>query len=424
MVSFNVRKQVDEIRGQGVRRLQELSTLVLLLLIPVFVECWFWSLVITWAIISDNLAWFLYFSVILFIAGLVLFYFIVRYFWQLRNAPQFHVLFIERKEAEQQIDKKRFFRLFLIPVGVSIGLAFIMVPYELWPGHWWSPEHTLWWSLGHTPLTFCPLISVACSSIVLYYAYHIKPERVQRSAPWLLCIPLILSIFYVSTNVELYPIPTRVIGWLSWLSASSWFGVPHSPGDIWFAIVWTTYGYRGLFLTSLIVLLYLSYRINVEQRKVSTFAEGEHLRGFVEEGAGILPKRVRVGDSHNVLLDLTLSKDFVERCSHVEDPHTSGECLEAELEAAELKVAGENRVRICETSPLIIARWNCSFSTSGTHTMNLLMNVVRHDDLRHLIFMHHHTVKVNSLFNISWAPIAALITPILVIMVQVMLKLR
>ncbi|MGZ4940471.1 MAG: hypothetical protein ACXVIF_07050 [Halobacteriota archaeon] len=424
MVSDGVRKQVDEIQGQGVRRLQELSPLVLLLVIPIFVLCWCWSLALTSAIISDDLARYLYFSVVLFIAGLVLFFIVVRYFWRFRNTPLFHVLFIARNEAEKQVDTARFFRLCLLPVGVSIGLAVTMVPYELYPGYWWSSEHTLWWSLGHTPLTLWPVISVASSSIALYYAYHINPERVQRSAPWLLCIPLILSIFYVGTNVELYPIPTEVIGRLSWLSATSWFGAPSSPENIWLAIVWTTFGYRGLFLTSLIVLLYLLYSINVEQRKASTFAEGGHLREFIEKGVGILPKRVRTGHSYHIALDLTPSKGFMNRASHVEDHHASREYLETELQAPGLTVDGEKLSRVHETSPLPVTMWTCHFSESGIQTINLLIRVIKPDNSRHLVFRQHHIVEVDNLLNISWAPIAILIAPILAAVVQALLKLR
>jgi len=424
MVSNAVRKQVDEIQGQGVRRLQELSPLILFLVIPIFVLCWFWSLALTWAVISDNLAWYLYFSATLFIAGVVLFFIVVRYFWRFRKAPLFNVLFIERKEAEKQVDKERFFRLCLLPVGVSIGLAFTTVPYELYPGHWWSPEHTLGWSLEHTPLMFLPLISVVCWSIVLYYAYHIKPERVQRSAPWLLSIPLILSIFYVSTNMELYPIPTHVVAGLSWLSVTSFFGAPSSPANIWLAIVWMTFGYRGLFLTSLVVLLYLLYSINVEQRKVSTFAEGGHLRGFIEKGVGILPKRVRTGHSYHMVLDLTPSEGFMKRASHVEDHHASREYLETELQAPGLTVDGEKLLTFQETSPLPVITWTCHFRESGIQTISLLIRVIKLDNSRHLVFRQHHTVVVDNLLNISWAPIAILISPILAAAVQALLRLR
>ena len=424
MASDAVRQQVDEIQGQWARRLQALSPLLLLLLVPIFVQSWFWSLVLTWAIISDDLTRYLYFSVMLFVAALVLFYFVVRFFWRLRNTPLFHILFIGRQEAEKPVDKKRFFRLCLLPAGVSIGLASIMVPYELYSGHWWSFEHTLRWSLGLTPLTFYPLISVVCWCTALYFVYRVKPERVQRSAPWLLSIPLILSIFYVSTHVELYPLPTTVVARLSWLSATSLFNAPPSPGNIWLEIEWTNFGYRGLILTSLFVLLYLVYSINVEQRKVATYAERGHLRGFIEKGVGILPKRVRTGHSYHIALDLTPSQGFLKRASHVEDHHAFNEHLETELQAPGLAVDGEKLSRVHETSPIPVLTWTCHFSSSGIQTINLLIRVIKPDNSRDLVFRQHHTVEVDNLLNISWAPVAMVIAPMLAAVVQALLKLR
>jgi hypothetical protein len=200
------------------------------------------------------------------------------------------------------------------------------------------------------------------------------------------------------------------------------FGGPIAPfGPVDVAAAFAFYGFNVLFVASFVALLYLTYlRIDAEHRKSYTLAKEEHLRGFIEEGVGILPKRVRVGNSLSVSLDLTLSKDFVST-DHL---CKSSDYLETELQAVELKVDGEKRVRICETSPLRIAGWNCSFPTSGTHTMNLLINVVKRDNSRHLVFMQNHTVKVDSLLSISWAPILALITPILATVVQTMLRFR
>jgi len=168
------------------------------------------------------------------------------------------------------------------------------------------------------------------------------------------------------------------------------------------------------------VLLYLTYLINVEHRKISTLVKEEHLRGVIEEGVGILPKRVRVGNSYNIPIDLALSKDFMSiyhRCKF-------GDYLEVELQGVELKIGGEKRLRICETSPLLITGWNCSFPTPGTHAMNLKISVVKRDNSRHLIFTHAHDVKVNSLLSISWVPVFTLITPILTSVVHSVLQLR
>jgi hypothetical protein len=348
------------------------------------------------------------------IVSIVFFISITRYIWRLRNTPQFHVLFIEHKEEQKQSDTKQFLTSFLIPVGISIGLAITILSYGLYTcygQYWWLYKQTRWLSPELIPLSFYPLIVVACSSIVLYNTYRIKPERVQRSASSLLFTPLILSIF-----VELLETSTATY-WLyeilGPLSSRLYSNVSPTINFIFFA-------FRALFTTSLIVLLYLTYRISVEHREVSTLATEKHLRGFIEEGVGILPKRVRMGDSHSISFDLTLSKDFVStdhlcRCS---------DYLEAELQAVELKVDGEKRLRICGTSPLPITGWNCSFPTPGWHTMHFMINVVKRDSSRSLIFMQKHAVKVESFLSGSWGSIFALIAPIFLTVLQYLLKMR
>jgi len=190
--------KLKNIEGQEPKRLQELSVITLLLVFSIFVNSWFFDLMHEFkeesATHSDLLFWDLNYTVTLFIVSLVFLLGIVWYFWRLRNTPQFHILFIERKEERKQINTKRFFRLFLIPVGISTGLSFTILSYETLPlGYWWSPGHTFLWNFEHSPLPYYPLILVVCSSTVFYYAYRIKPERVQKWAPWLLSIPIILS---------------------------------------------------------------------------------------------------------------------------------------------------------------------------------------------------------------------------------------
>lgn len=297
--------------------------------------------------------------------------------------------------------------------------AFYTLPF--WPPIWRSFGPFVWgmWGtksqsvIGGAPIV--PLIIVVCLFALLYFAYRAKPERVQTTLPWLLFIPIVASI-----SLSVYAIFLNLYDMFVVEGGIGPLGLVDFAGDI------TFFSYTALFSASFILLFYLTcHYISAEHRKPYTLATGEHLQGLIEEGVGILPARVRVGDSHHIPLDLTFSKDFVERCSHVEDPHASGEYLEAELKGVGLEVDSEKRLRICETSPLPVTTWNCRFSKSGTHTINLFINLVTPpNNLRHLIFMHHDTVKVNSLFSISWAPIVAFITPILVIMMQVLLKLR
>ena len=405
-MSNPVQRLVEEIQGQWVKRLQELSIIILLLLIPIFVEDWFGTFVVDLKTPSTLLS----FNVIMLIVSIVFFISIVWYFWRLRNTPQFHILFIEHKEEQKQRNKKQFLASFLIPVGISIGLSITILSYGLYTCYWpyWH-KHTNWLSPELVPLSFYPLIVVVFSSIVLYNTYGIKPERVWRGAPSLLFTPLILSIF-----IEL--LETSTVANRLW---HFFQGTPFKPGinvttDIWFFV------FRAVFVTSLIVLLYLMYRINVEHMEISTLATEKYLRGVIEKGVGILPKRVHVGDSHSISLDLTLSKDFVStdhlcKCS---------DYLEAELQAVGLKVDGEKRLRICETSPLLITGWNCIFPSSGTHTMNLMINVVKRDSSRSLIFMQEHAVKVEGFLSGSGGSILALLTPFFLTIIQFLLHLK
>ena len=132
MVSDIIQKQVEDIQGEWAKRLQELSIIVLLLIIILFVESWFGDYIIIRILNYSPSLQMLYVDVYLLIAVIVFLYTML-YFWRLRNTPQFHVLFIERKEEQKQIDTNSFFRLFLIPISVSIGLAFTTLSYGLYP---------------------------------------------------------------------------------------------------------------------------------------------------------------------------------------------------------------------------------------------------------------------------------------------------
>ena len=147
------------------------------------------------------------------------------------------------------------------------------------------------------------------------------------------------------------------------------------------------------------------------------------MRGLVEEGIVILPTEVREGESHSISLDLTLSKDFVKRALHIDDHYKSNDYLEAELQAPGLNVDGEKRLRIFEASPLPVISWTCHFPTSGIQTITLMIRVVKSDNSRHVIFMQRRNVKVDSFMNISWAPVLAIVTPILVAVAQGLLKI-
>lgn len=415
MVSNPVLRQVEDIQGQWAKGLQELSIVILLLLIFIFFISWFYPFIVKNLMDQAAYSTWLYLNVILLITSLVFIIYIMSYFWRLRNTPQFYVLFIKREEEQKQIDttrleeqKKidttRFFRLFLIPTGISIGLAFAKLSYVLYffvSKNYWFSGLTDWWSFELNLFSYYPLIVVVCSCIILYYAYHIKPERIQRSAPRLLFVPLILSIL-----LELLDISSLNPS-LAYLQR---YMEAYGLGSVFIQIEISGFTTHIMVLTALIVLLYLTYHIDVEHRKPCTLVKEGNLGGVIEEGVGILPKKVRVGYSYNIPLDLGLSKDFKKR-PHGDCSYTRGDCLEVELQGVELKIDGEKRLKICDASPLLTTTWNCSFPTSGNHAMNLMINVVKQDNSRHLIFTQAQDIEVSSLLSVSWAPVFTLVVP-------------
>ncbi len=433
MVSDAIQKQVDEIQGQEVRRLQELSLLVLSLTVVYFVIWWFIELLlIPYFLGLPDAPWiYLNINIIILTFTLAFLILVVSYLWWLRNKPQYRILFIERVEPRRQIDAKHVLTLLLVPASISLGLMsflFFQMMYATFPAlqtpllisffrsfgpFFWVSPSTYEHAIGGPPVF--PLIVVVCLFALLYFAYRRTPERVQRSLPWVLFIPIIASI-----SLSLYAI---------WWNLNDKFvvtGTGIGPrGLVDFVADITYFSWNAMLLASFILLFYLTcHYIFAEHRQFYTLATGEHLQGLIDEGVGILPARVRAGDSHSISLDLTLSKGFVKRASPVEDYHASSDYLEAELQAPGLTVDGDKQSRVHEISPLPVITWTCHFSASGNQTINLLIRVIKPNNSRHLVFRHHHTVKVNSLFSISWAPIVAFITPFLVIVVQVVLKLR
>lgn len=428
MTSDATRKQVEDIQGQSSKRLLELSILVLSLQVAFFIDYWFgdWWTTRPFLLNLPKADWtYLSYGITMLVVSFVFLIGIVSYFWRLQNKPQFHILFIGRKEEQRQIDTKRFLTLLLLPISIAVGLSVSPLYYGfglegplslspasgfgvVGPYYWWSPQNY------DKLLPFYPLIVVLCLSVLLYFVYRIKPERVQRTLPWLLFIPLLLSS--VTALIEI------CYNCLDWYEAVSNVAAP-SIGIINFTANIVLFSYYTLFLASFIVLFNLAYRINAEHRKPYTLVEEKRLRGLVEEGTGILPEKVREGESHSISLDLKLSKGFVKRPSHVEDHHTSSDYLEAELQSPGLTVDGEKRSRVHETSPSTVITWTCHFHTSGIQTINLLLRIIRPDNSRHVIFTQKHNVKVDSFMNVSWAPALAIIVPILIAIVQILLKI-
>ena len=417
-----IQKQIEAVQGLGSKTLHELIIFIFLIQVSFSAMVWFdtawltrpFTLIPPW---SKEFAWFIansYMTATLIIS-IVFLISIVAYFWRGRNIPLFQVLFIgnkekqrffiDREEERRQLDKKHFVTSFLLPAGISIGLAFTTMTFAPYPEDWWSSEHTLLWSYQHNPLCYYPLVGVVCSCMLLYFAYRMKPAYVENNIPALFYIPVLMSL-----------------GTVTYSTVSVLLMVPVSKILQFIALTYA----RIAFLVSFVLLSYLIYHFITQDRKAYTLAEEGHLKGLIEKGVWILPKKVRVGDSHSISLYVELSNYFVNRPCSGKCSYEKGDSLEAGIQAVELKVDGhKKRFKIFESSPIPLTTWNCSFPTPGWHTINLTIDAVKQiDNVRDTVFAQEHKIKVDSSLNASTAPMLAIITPILLTIVQAYFKVH
>jgi hypothetical protein len=87
-------------------------------------------------------------------------------------------------------------------------------------------------------LPFYPLIVVLCASVLLFFVYRSQPERVQRTLPWLLFIPILLSS--VTVLIE------TCYNCLDWYEAVSNAAAPHL-GSVGFMANVVLFSYYTLF---------------------------------------------------------------------------------------------------------------------------------------------------------------------------------
>ena len=422
-----VRKQVEDIQERSSERLRELLIFVLLLQVTFFAMTWLDTAEIDRAFnlqppasLGEASSMALGYDTLLSAISIIFLFAIVVYFWRIRNKPLFQVLFIERKPGQRQKDIERFVTTFLMPLGISMGLAFMTIGYSVYSSHWWSSNETLLWSFQHNLLTYTsyPLIAVVCSCILLYVAYRIKPARVEDSTPALLFILILMSIGTVS-----YAIAHNALRYYI-AEIQNTQPISGIPTNMEIVINFFLFSIRIIILVCFIVLSYLIYNFTTEDRKTYTFAEGKQLRGLIEEAMWILPSRVRAGDSHSISLYVKLCDDFVSRACSGKCSYESSDYIEAELQAIELKVdADKKQLRICETSPIPITTWNCGFPAPGWHTINVMINVVKQiDNTKDTVFVQQHDVKVESLANVSVAPVIIGIAPLLITLAQTFLR--
>jgi len=443
MVSKFILKQVEDIREQNFVVLQELAIIVLVLQLVHFVAFWFagwWEqrpgayMADLHLSIEDTRMMALQGNVPVLTVSFCILIFLVMYYFQLRNKPKFRLFFIGSQIESRPLSQKRILSSFLI-IGVSIGLASLAAFYEFSVlfqlGHYTTLVHRYtWWSPHNKDVIYplYPLIVTVCMSLLFYFLYrinHERYERVQRILPMLLFVPIILSVC-----VTIERLFDDTIVYYAYV-----FTTGYHESHLEFLDRVVTFGNMSVILASSLVLLYLiHYCSNSRREGAPAGIEGGLLEGVIKEAVWVLPEKIRENDSHSVWLELELSENFKKRPSDVNerDPpesalYTSSDYLEAELEGVGMTVGGQKQLKILEpplqeTPPLLVTAWSCSFAKHGIHTMNLRLNVVKADKTKQLLFIQDHTVRVDSFLTMSWAPIFAILGPILVVVVQVLLR--
>lgn len=94
------------------------------------------------------------------------------------------------------------------------------------------------------------------------------------------------------------------------------------------------------------------------------------------------------GDSHNIYLK-------------VKPVNASGsDYLEAELQAAGVKICGELTQRRPMASQELPFFWNCNFETPGTHLVNLLLRVTtKEGEVKRDVLRKSHEIQVITLYR-------------------------
>lgn len=158
-----------------------------------------------------------------------------------------------------------------------------------------------------------------------------------------------------------------------------------------------------LFLLSLLACFLLAHRVLKASEYIIEAQNRLHSDNLIQEIVCVLPRRVHVNESHDVLMEFTLSEqegsvipgktDVIEHDAH----------FEAELRTAGVSV--DKKMRLFAISNISTCIWNCYFQNKGNLTVNLILSSVRSTEIKDVIFAYKHDIKVDSAFSASVQPI-------------------
>lgn len=168
-----------------------------------------------------------------------------------------------------------------------------------------------------------------------------------------------------------------IVGAAGLLKTIEWMGLPW-----WWLLV------------AMFVLL-CSLQLLVKEHPFGLNCLPAHPRRFVFEGHAAIPSRVYIGNSHTLSITLARTSPLiVVEPSNLADrsqfsvrdsdagksvsltPQASTECIEIELLAAGVELAGDKVQRHSADEPVLTFMWNCHFANSGDHRISLVVSTV------------------------------------------------
>ncbi|MGA7470197.1 MAG: hypothetical protein WBW25_05145 [Halobacteriota archaeon] len=162
------------------------------------------------------------------------------------------------------------------------------------------------------------------------------------------------------------------------------------------------FGSSALLLLSLLLSGLLGYQVIRGAECVEDARNMPRLNGLIQEVLGILPRKVNVGETHNIEMEFYLKA-----------PIESQERYEAEPRAAGVTVDGNRQISISPSSAVPTCIWSCFFQNSGIQTFNVSLSQIKGGDTKNFIFTHPHDVKVESKVSASLQSVLAIVVSLL-----------
>jgi hypothetical protein len=160
-----------------------------------------------------------------------------------------------------------------------------------------------------------------------------------------------------------------------------------------------------LLMVSVLACFLYGYHACNASKPIEVSIEDPHLSVFIQEVSVIVPTHVRINESHDIIMEVSLNKPL-EPATLAEKGIAFPEYFETELRAAGITVDSEKLMLLDSTSPAPTSIWNCAFQNPGVQTVLLKLSTVNPPKQ---IITREHTIKVDTTFNLSFQSAVAII---------------